>query len=254
VVSGEKLERQVDEFLARIQISEKFKEWALKYLHELHGKEHAARNEIIQAQQKAHNECVRRIDNLVKLKTSPDNGDGSLLSDDEYGRQRNQLLKEKAALEEMLNDAGHRIEQWLKLSEQTFEFACTVRERFAKGDTNIKKQILSTVGSNLILKDKILSIEAKKPFFILENYLSGKESQIAEIEHETIGSTKGRNEASTSSSPGLCGKRDDVRTLYHKTEKNVRGVYHFWRSFKGTPSDVFPGYSADYESIGYSRN
>ncbi len=205
VVSGDVLEAQIDQFLARIQISEKFRDWALKYLHELHEKEHATRNEIIQAQQKAYNDCVRRIDNLVKLKTSPDNGDGNLLSDDEYGRQRNHLLKEKAALEEMLNDAGHRIDQWVKLSERTFEFACTVRERFAKGDAKTKKEILSTVGSNLILKDKILSIEAKKPFFILENSLSDSESQIAEIELKNIGTAQQPNGLPIPSSFGLCG-------------------------------------------------
>ena len=82
------LEKQIDEYLAPIQISRRFKDWALKYLHELHEKESAARNDIIQAQQKAYQECVRRIDNLVKLKTSPNNADGSHLSDDEYARQR----------------------------------------------------------------------------------------------------------------------------------------------------------------------
>jgi hypothetical protein len=164
------------------------------------------------------------------------------------------LLNEKVALEEMLNDAGHRVEQWLKLSEKTFEFACTVLERFAKGDAKTKKEILSTVGSNLILKDKILSIEAKKPFFLIEDSLQGEKNKFAEIELENIGTAPVSNGRAVAPSLGLCGERDDVRTFYHKTKKNVRGVYHFWRSFTGTPSDVFPGYSADEESIDYSEN
>jgi hypothetical protein len=106
-VSIQHLEKQMDQYLARIQISPRFKDWAIKYLHELHEKENTSRNDIIQSQQKAYKECLRRIDNMVKLKTSPGNTDGSLLSDDEYGRQRFTLLKEKAALEELLNDAGH---------------------------------------------------------------------------------------------------------------------------------------------------
>jgi site-specific DNA recombinase len=94
-VSGQELERQIDGFLSRVQISERFRNWAIKYLHELHEKEIDSRNDIIQAQQKAYKDCLRRIDNLVKLKTSPGNTDGSQLSDEEYGRQRVELLKEK---------------------------------------------------------------------------------------------------------------------------------------------------------------
>jgi hypothetical protein len=61
-VSGEQLEKQIDHFLSRIQISERFKDWAIKHLHELHEKETAFRDEVIQTRQKAYQECVRRID------------------------------------------------------------------------------------------------------------------------------------------------------------------------------------------------
>lgn len=202
-ISSQELEKQIDAFLARIQISEKFKEWAIKYLHELHAKESEARNDIIHAQQKAYQECVRQIDSLVRLKTSSGNLDGSLLSDEEYGRQRVALLKEKAALEELLQDAGHRVNQWMKLAEQTFEFACTVRERFAKGDAKTKKEILVTVGSNLSLKDKILSIEARKPFFILGNSVSDEKPETSPIEPENTGQPPMRNGACASLRPNV---------------------------------------------------
>src|ERR1035441_6556556 len=87
-LSGKELDRQIDDYLARIQISQRFRDWAIKYLHELHEKESTSRNDIVQAQQSAYRECLGRIDNLVKLKTSSGNADGSLLSDEEYGKQR----------------------------------------------------------------------------------------------------------------------------------------------------------------------
>ena len=157
-VSGDQLEKQIDHFLSRIQISERFKDWAIKHLHELHEKETAFRDEVIQRQQKAYQECVRRIDNLIALKTAPHNADSGLLSDEEYGRQRMGLLKDKAALEEMLRDAGHLVEKCLELSEKSFDFASTARDRFTKGDCEVKKEILTALGSNLVLKDKRLSI------------------------------------------------------------------------------------------------
>ena len=228
-VSAQEAEKQIDQLLARIQISPRFKEWAIKYLHELHEKESAARNDIIQAQQKAYTECLRRIDNMVRLKTSAGNTDGSLLSDEEYGRQRGELLKEKAALEELLNDAGHRVEQWLKLSEGTFEFACTARERFAKGDHLTKKEILMAVSLNLSLKDKKLCIEARKPFLILETSMLGCETKIEAFEPEKTVLSQRRKGGNCPHRPTLCASRDDVRTYGPKYKKSVRSVYHYFR-------------------------
>jgi hypothetical protein len=133
---------------------------------------------------------------LVGLKTSPSNADGSQLSNEEYGQRRSKLLKEKAALEELLRDAGKRIEQQLKLSEHTFEFACTAQERFAKGNIKTKKQMLATFGSNLILKDKKLIIEAREPFFILEKSKSGVKLESMPIEPENMSLSQSLNLAS----------------------------------------------------------
>ena len=183
-VSGQELEKQINEQLTRISVSKKFKEWAIQYLRELHEKESADRNAAVQSQQKAYQECLSQIDSLVNLRTSSGNKNGSLLSNAEYASRRGKLLKEKTVLEELFNDAGNRVEQQLKLSEQTFEFACVAQERFAKGDAKTKREILATIGSNLILKDKKLIIEARKPFFILENAPVPEGSVISPIEPE----------------------------------------------------------------------
>jgi DNA invertase Pin-like site-specific DNA recombinase len=228
----EELEKQINESLARICISQQFKEWAIKYLHELHEKEAASQIEIIQSQQKAYQECVQEIDNLVKLKTSPGNADGSRLSDEEYGRRRVELLKMKIKLEELLNDAGYQVEQRLKLSEQTFEFACAVQERFANGDPKTKKEILTTMGSNLTLKDKKLLIEARKPFFILGNTLSPEKPVIMPIEPEKTKVAQWQNISSLFLSPYMRGERDDVRTYMHKAERAAALIYaHFKKEF-----------------------
>ena len=231
-VSGVELERQIEEHLSRIAISERFKNWAIQYLRELHEQESAAHTEIIAAQQKAFQECVRRIDGLVKLKTSPGNADGSLLSDAEYAQQRVGLLKEKAALEELLNDAGHRVEQWLKLSEGVFEFACTARTRFAQGDAKTKKELLLAIGSNLTLKDRKLRIEAKKPFFILEKSLAGEVDEEGPIEPEITGSAQGRKRGTTTHNPYELGDMDDVRAYGVNAERAAALIYaHFKKEF-----------------------
>jgi len=151
-----KLERQIEEFLSRIHISVRFRDWVIKHLRQLHEQEATARNEMIRSQQKAYETCVKRLDNLVRLKTTAENADGRLLSDEEYGKQRFELLKEKARLEELSRDTGHRVEQWVQSAEKIFEFACSAPVRFTAGDSTTKKEILASVGSNLTLKDKKL--------------------------------------------------------------------------------------------------
>lgn len=227
-VSGKELERQIDVYLQRIQISERFKEWAIKYLHELHEKESTSRNDIIHSQQKAYQQCLGRIDNLVRLKTAPENADGSLLSDAEYGEQRLALLKEKSGLEELLHNTGHRVEKWLTLSENIFEFACAARERFAKGDAMTKKEILTTIGSNLTLKDKNLKIEAMKPFFLLEKSLSGDGGANMSIEPEKHGLVEPHNEGDATLILRVLGDVDDGRTLTRGQRHLVRSVYQFF--------------------------
>jgi len=228
-VSGQELERQIDRYLERIQISERFKDWTIKYLHKLHEKESTSRNDIIEAQQKAYQLCLGRIDSLIKLKTSPGNADGRLLSDEEYGRQRADLLREKSQLEELLRDAGHRVEQWLDLSEKTFDFACTARKRFAEGDARTKKEILSTIGSNLTLRDKKLCIEAAKPFFLIEKSMTGPAGGNQPLEPENDLVPYSQREASASSCPSVLGGLDDVRTFTRKHRHLVRSVYQFFQ-------------------------
>jgi DNA invertase Pin-like site-specific DNA recombinase len=253
-LSGTELDRQIDHFLGRVQISERFQGYALKYLHELHEKEVSSRNAIIETQQNAYKLCLAHIDNLVKLKTSPDNADGSRLSEEEYGRQRLGLLKEKAALEELLNDVGHRVNQWLNLAEQTFKFACTAQAKFAKGDPKAKKEILLTIGSNLILKDKTLSIEAKKPFLILEKSLSADLQKNGPIEPENTQPTQSRNGVNTPACLRVLAHLEDDRTLQHICRPLVKSIYAFWQGYTGLPQEIFPLWLWHEDSIEERRN
>jgi len=236
-VSGQELENQISDYIARISISEQFKIWAIKYLHELHENETGMLKDIIQSQQKAYQECLSQIESLVSLKTSTNNQDGSLLSDTEYAQRRGKLMKEKAALEGLLSDAGKQAEQVVRLSENVFEFACTVQERFAKGDATTKKDILATIGSNLTLKDKKLNIEARKPFFILENPSFLEAPIISPIEPEIIKASRGQNVPSLFMRPLMRGQRDDVRTNLQKAQRVAALIYaHFKKEF-GMPAD-----------------
>jgi len=220
-IEAKELERQIDAYLSRIQISPRFRDWAITNLRAYHEQEVKKRNEIMHSQQKAYQDCLTRLDHLVRLKTAPENANGSLLTNEEYGHQRFELLKEKARLEELFQDTGHRVEQWLSLVEKTFHFACAARSWFAAGDVAVKKEILLAIGSNLILKDKILLIDTRKPFLILEESLSHLSEEKRRFEPEQNGSTKGRIATLHSDSHLKRAQWDNVRT-YARKKRNPR--------------------------------
>ncbi len=153
------LERQIDFVLAHVTISEKFRNWALKYLKETYQDESKQRTAIYQSQQKTYNNIQKQLDNLVLMRTQ------ELISDDEFKRTKEQLLTEQSNLKEKLGDTENRAQNWLELAEKTFDFACNARYTFQNGSLQDKKMILQTIsGSNLTLRDRKIIFEPVKPF------------------------------------------------------------------------------------------
>ena len=113
----------------------------------------------------------------------------------------------------------------------TFEFARTARERFAKSDRSVKKkQILLAVSSNLALKDKKLSIEAKKRFLLVESCCPGHACENQTFEPDNALTSQGRNGDSASDRLNLCASRDDVRTSRYENKELVKSIYAFFRA------------------------
>jgi hypothetical protein len=213
-IEVKELERQIDEILSKIEISESFKNWAIKYLREENEKEKALREAILQSQKRAYEACLKKLDNLLELKISPLNSNGSLLSDEEYAKRKAELIKEKTQLEEVLNDTQERINKWFEIAEKTFNFACYARYWFKNGTPQEKTQILQALGSNLILKDKKLQIELKKPFKWLSDVSSGFPEIKPVFEPEKLAKNEFKLEKLYSQCPTLRKGLDEVRTWF----------------------------------------
>ena len=188
-IRTEELEKQFDAFLAKIGISEEFKNWAIKYLNVFNDSEVETRNASLSSLQNAYKACVSRLDNLLQLKISPQNTDGSLLSDEEFKTQKAPLLAEKASYEEKLGNTGKRVDDWLKTAEQAFNFAVHARYWFANGSVQEKREILVALGSNLILQDKTLHLDVQKPYFFLKEIINEEPTTSAMFEPHKEGVT-----------------------------------------------------------------
>lgn len=165
----EDLEKQLEALLGKIEISERFKDWAIKYLNELNEQEKEDRNAVIANLQENHKACVQKLDNLIKLKISPSNSDGGLISDQEFKQQKASLLAERKAIEDRMQRQGVRIENWVEMAEKAFNFACHARYWFMNGDIHTKKEIVTALGQNLTLFDKTLRVDLEKPLCFIED-------------------------------------------------------------------------------------
>lgn len=182
------LEKQIDNYLGRIRISEKFRNWAINYLRLRNDKEIEDRTARYKNLQETYNQSQRQLDNLTQMRYR------ELITDEEYVRERSRLRIEMAKIKEKLGDTEHRAESWLELSEKVFDYACHAREWFKQGDLKTKKQLLETLGSNLVLKDKKLSLEFKKPFFIIEKELKALSTKNLRLEPSDFVVVKPKND------------------------------------------------------------
>ena len=76
--------------------------------------------------------------------------------------EHNLLLAEKKRLEELVQDAGHRIEAWVNYADKALDFAETAKKRFETGDLETKHDILQGLGDRFIFKDKTLHVDLKR--------------------------------------------------------------------------------------------
>lgn len=210
----EDLEKQFDSLLEKIEISVGFKNWAIKYLNEVTDLEVDDRNNVLHSLQNAYDDCVKRIDNLMKLKISPQNSDGTLLSDEEFRTQKDSLVKERQALSEKLGDTDDRIDKWIELTEKTFNFACYAREWFQNGDRETRKQILIGLGSNLTIKDKTILVDLEKPLQFIEMARNEVAEILPTFEHNKLGYTTAQMESLYSQNPTLLPRVDSNHEPY----------------------------------------
>lgn len=153
------LNKQIKGILDRLSISERFKTWAIKNLHRIRTTEAASQENILETKHRKLEAVVKQLDAVMLKYTSPDNADGQLISTEELQNLKGPLLRSKAELEADLRVHGKEIEEWVVLSEKTFNFACYAAIWFEKGDETVKKAILSCLGSNLLVNDRKLHVE-----------------------------------------------------------------------------------------------
>jgi site-specific DNA recombinase len=156
-IEEEEVEEQILEFLDKIYLDKKELEEALRLVNQETEKQADAG--IKSSAEKALDTCRKSLDNLTRLRFR------DMITDEEFTEQRAELLKEQERLRARLK----RLEasDWIEPSKNLLFFSNRAKFWLLHGTNEEKRMILVTVGSNLLLKGKKVSIDAKKPFRIL---------------------------------------------------------------------------------------
>ena len=151
------LENQVESLLNSISINPDFYEWAVEALKEMHDEEFREQNELARCLKKRETELRERLKRFVIMRA-----DGEI-SSSQLTQFRSETEKELAELRIELQGIHIRANDWVKMTNEYLSFAEDVVYRFKNGDSETKRTILATLGSNLILKDKKLCVSMPEP-------------------------------------------------------------------------------------------
>jgi len=180
------LEKQISSFLSTIQINQKYLDWALKYLKEMRKDDNIAQEALIKSHQQRYNDCVAKLERLMDLRL-----EGEIL-DTEYKAKKEALLRDKERYQELLRDSDETQNKGLEKAEALLTFSQKAVKEFANGDLRKKREIFGTLGSNLLLKDGIINIQAYEPFSILQEALIKipEASEMFEPKKQPVNTTK----------------------------------------------------------------
>ncbi len=175
-ISSEELEAMIDEKLRKSTILPEFTAWALSVLQDRHQLEIDTSNSLYENQQKALLDLEKQRGNLLQMKMK------AQISDDDFTTLRNQINTEVNRLRVAVSNTEHKADNWLENAEKVFFFARDAHEAFATGDDHRKKEILLSLGYNIILKDKKLNIDANEWLVPIQNDYPALEKEHIRLE------------------------------------------------------------------------
>lgn len=179
-VTAQEFERQIAEFLATVTLPERLARWAQAQLATEQVDLKCLAESQRQSVRRALGEIERELSNLLSLRLR------DLIEDDRFIAKRSEIEQTKLRLKQEL---ARTDEPSATFEPETalISFSNKAMEWFKTGDIEAKRLIFDSVCSNPTLKDRLLKLQAKKPFRAVGGC-------------DTI--------------PRLCGFRQEIRTSF----------------------------------------
>ncbi len=159
-IRAEALHAQALDFLRTIALHPKDADYVMKTLLGQRTSGEAARAAHRRSIESAEVDARKQIDRLTDLRLR------DLVSDDEYRTKRDELVAAAARARERIrrSDLG---DEWFEPSARGVSLLTSAVSAFEHGDPQIQREIFVAVGSNPVLSQKTLRMEAKKPLSLM---------------------------------------------------------------------------------------
>lgn len=189
------LENQIATEVDKFTIYPEFEEWALKKIGNENQNEAETRNKEYEMANKTYTITQKQIDNLIDMRCK------GFIDDEQFAKRKTELSNELVRLKANLDQVHKRAQDWAENARKAIAFAANAKDRYENGDLETKKEVLSVIGSNFVLNDRILHLEHS---FWLEPIIEkwqGIKSKVDMFELAESGFNKGKEEAFTSVLP-----------------------------------------------------
>ena len=151
--------KQVIDEIDSIEIPPEFHSFAMKWFRAENAREGVEQQVVLGSQEKAYNAIVAKLSALLDMRAAGE------ITPEAFAQKQTQYLAEKHEFKKRLDQTDDRVNQWNRTGDEMLTFIEQAKDRFKNGTLQTKRTILSTLGSNLLLKDKILSIDTEKCLF-----------------------------------------------------------------------------------------
>ena len=202
------MEKQFKSILADLTIDEDYLKLALDYLNSVEKNSGSAEKAMRLSLQSAYDACQTRLVNLSREFTSPLNSTYELYTPEEFKKQKLELKSERNRLETEMGGTKEKLDQSLESAERVFTFCSFALQNFNTDDLTKKRAIFGTIGSNLTLIDKKLSIERLHPYLLIENELRSQRKLYEGLEPGKKGYTKEKEAIFQASIPDWLRRQD----------------------------------------------
>ena len=156
-VQAAELEEQILGFLESLRIPESHHRLILREIRSEEPARIAREGTRLNSLERAYDDVTKSLDRLTDLRLR------DMIGDDDFMRKRAELQQEQTGLRRQLDKGAAEIGAFEPFTDFIL-FSNRAADWFRSGTRETRRLILETTGSNLTLIDKILNVEARKPF------------------------------------------------------------------------------------------
>jgi hypothetical protein len=146
-ITVDKLEDQIHTILESIEIDVDFKKWVFEAIRENYNSEFEAREKIYNSTVSGIKSEEKRLQNLTNMLLD------ELIDKPGFTDKKKEIQEQIIVLKEKRDSIDLTGQKTLETTEQIFDFTFNLTDSFNNGSLQRKKDMISSIGKNFILKD-----------------------------------------------------------------------------------------------------